>query len=138
MEKSRSLAILLLGAACILLIACQTGGTPKKSDATPTKSRTAAGPQEPPAAKSASQKRTAGQSGNLKSATSAKLKDLKREAPSRAGNPSRGVLGHKITVLKAVLYATLAVILLVVVGAIAAERVGRHRRLTPSSANARQ
>jgi hypothetical protein len=51
---SRSLAILMLGAACLLVIACQTAGTPPQSLATaqtqapPPSSQTAAVPQAPP------------------------------------------------------------------------------------------
>jgi hypothetical protein len=137
MEKSRSLAILMLGLACLFLIACQTGGTPTQSNGTPTKSRATAGPQAPPPADSASQNRTASYSGDVKSVTSAQLKDPTGKAVDRLGNLSSAVKGQSIKTMRAILYAALAVIFIVVIGAITAERVGRHRKLTPSSLNAR-
>jgi hypothetical protein len=137
MGKSRSLAISMLGVACLFLIACQTGGTPKQSDGTPTKSRAAAGSQAPPPSGSASRNRTASNSGDVKSVTSAQRKDRKGKVVDRLGSLSRAIMGKKIDTLRAILYVTLAVIFVVVIGAIAAERVGRHRKLAPSSLNAR-
>jgi hypothetical protein len=137
MEKSRSLAILMLGLACLFLIACQTGGTPTKSDGTPTKSQTTAGPQAPPPADSASQNRTASYSGDVGSVTSAQLKNLSGEAVDGLGNLSSAVMGQPIKTMRAIIYAALAIIFIVVIGAITAERVGRHRKHTPLSLNAR-
>jgi hypothetical protein len=137
MGKSRSLAILMLGLACLFLITCKTGGTPKQSDGTPTKSRGAAGPQAPPPADSASKNRTASYSGDVGSIASPKLKDLKIEAVNRLGKPSIAIMGQPIKTMRAIIYAILAVIFMVVIGAIAAERVGRQRKLAPSPLNAR-
>lgn len=132
MRKSRSLAISMLGLACLILIACQTGGTPKQSDRTPTKSLAAAAPHTPPPTDSASLKRTASHSRDVKSVTSAQRKDRPGKAANILGNFSKAFMGKKIDTLRAILYATLAVIFIVVIGAIAAERVGRHRKMTPS------
>jgi hypothetical protein len=137
MGKSRTLAILMPGLACLFLIACHTVGTPKQSDGTPTKSRATAGPQALPLADSVSQNRTASYSGDVRPVTSTQLKDRTREAVGRLGNLSSAVLGPKIRTMRAIIYATVAVIFVVVIGAITAERVGRHRKLTPSSLNAR-
>jgi len=152
MEKLRSVAILVLGLACLVLIACQTPGTPRQAGSTPGKSGTAAGPQELPPAGSVSKNRTAGISGDAgKSVASAKLKKnptrkaaAGKAVTSKVGNPANhllkrliGTLGRPISSLRALLYASLAVIFLVVIGAIAAERAGRRRRLAPLSLNAR-
>jgi hypothetical protein len=144
MEKSRSLAILMLGLASLILIACQTAGTPTQSagtptqsDGTPTQSRVTTAPQAPPPADSANHHRTTSYSGDVKSVTSAQLKDLKGEQVKRLGNLSSAVMGQAIKRMRAILYAALAVIFIVVIGAITAERVGRHRKLTPASFNAR-
>ena len=123
MAKARSRTLLLLGLACLLLIACQTGGTPKQADGAPTKSASAAGPQATRAADSASPTRAAGKTADKKRAASAaKHKDLKAKSP-------RAIIGRPITALRAVLYATLGLILVVVLGAITAERIGRRRKL---------
>jgi hypothetical protein len=135
MKKSRSLAFfLMLGLACLFLAACQTAGTPKQSDGTPTKSRATAGSQAPPPADSASKKRTASYSRDVRSVASPQLKDLKAKRVNRLAIFSNAIMGQTkpIRTLRAVLYAVLAVIVVVVIGAIAAERVGRHRKLTPS------
>ena len=137
MVKLRSLAIVMLGLACFLLIACQTGGTPKQSGGTPTKSRLTAEPKATHPADSASKKRTASYSKNVVSVASPQLKDLKGKAVHRLGSLSRLFMGKKVAPLRAVLYATLAVILMAVIGAVAAERAGRRRKLTPSSVSAR-
>ena len=130
MGKSRSLAISMLGVACLFLIACQTAGTP-------TKSRDTAVHNAPPPADSASRNRTASYAGDVKSVTSAQRKNRTAKVVDRLGNLSRAVMGKKIDTLRAILYVTLAVIFVIVIGAIAAERVGRHRKLAPSSLNAR-
>jgi hypothetical protein len=137
MEKSRFLAILMLGLACLFLIACQTAGTPKQSDGTPINSRATGGAQTPPPAKSASQTRTARYSGKVGSTTSARLKDPPGKAVNRLGILSSAVVDQPIQRMRTILYAALVIIFLVVMGAITAERVGRHRKLTPASLNAR-
>jgi hypothetical protein len=137
MEKSRSLAILMLLLTCLFLIACQTAGTPTESDSPPAKSRPTAGPQAPPAADSASKNRTASYSRSVGIGTSAQLKQSTVKAVDRSGNFSRAVKGKSITTLRIILYATLAVIFVVVVGAITADNVGRRRKLTPSPLIAR-
>ena len=130
MAKARSKTILLLGLACLLLIACQTGGTPKQAGGAPTKSVSAAGPQATRTADSASPTRTAGKTADKKRAASAaKHKDLKAKPAARPRKSPRAIIGRPITTLRAVLYATLGLILVVVLGAIAAERIGRHRKL---------
>ena len=132
MAKSRSLAILLLGLGCLFLIDCKTAGTPKQAGDTSTKSLAAAGAQEPPPADSASPKRTASRSKDARSVPSAKENPGK--AVARPRRPFLAILRKPIPTPRAILYATLAVILLVVIGAITAERVGRHRKLAPSPA----
>jgi hypothetical protein len=138
MGKSRYLAIFMFGAACLLLIGCKTTGTPKHSDGAPTKSRAAAGPQASSPAGSASPKRTASFSKSTGPVASPQPRLDKREAAPRAGKPSRPAMAKPIGTLRIVLYSTLAFILLVVIGAITAERSGRHRKLTPLPVNARR
>ena len=137
MGKPRSLAILMLGLACVFLIACQTPGTPKQSKGTPKKSEAAAGPQVRSNADSASPNRTASKSKEKRSVRASKQKDPKGGAVDRAIRPLKAIFGQRITTLRAILYATLGLIVVVVLGAIAAERAGRHRKLAPSTANAR-
>ena len=137
MGKSRSLAILVLGLVCILLIACQTAGAPKKASGTPPQAGAAAGPQAPPA-KSVSQDRRASASKEVRSVASAKRKHSKGKAvAAKLKNPSRAVKGQSLKTMRTILYSVLAVILVVVIGAIAAERAGRRRKLTPAPMNAR-
>ena len=124
MKKARSGTILLLGLACLLLIACQTGGTPKQADGEPTKSVSAAGPKATGTADSAS--KTAEKK---RAASAAKQKDLKAKTVDRPRKALRAIIGRPITTLRAVLYATLGLILVVVLGAVAAERIGRRRKL---------
>jgi len=153
MQKPRSLAILTLGLACLLLFACQTAGTPKQSDGTPKKSQAADGPKASRAADSASPSRTASKSEEKRAASPAQQSDLKGKAAKaaktaktaktgktvdRPRKPLIAILKQPITPLRAVLYATLGLILIVVLGAIAAERAGRHRKLAPSPVDARQ
>jgi hypothetical protein len=109
MKKSRSLAILMLGLACLFMIACLTRGTPKQSGGTPTKSQATAGRQAPPAADSAGQKRTARHSGDVRSVTSARLKNLTVKAVQWLGNPSssRAVRGQSIETMRAIIYVAL-------------------------------
>jgi hypothetical protein len=151
MEKLRSLAIVMLGLACPFLIACLTGRTPTQSvgtparfdgaptqlDGTPTQSRATAEPQAPHPADSASQIRTARYSGVVGSVTSAQHKDRAGEAVDRLGNLSSAVGGQTIKTMRAMIYAALAAIFIVVLGATTATRVRRHRKLSPSSLNAR-
>ncbi len=137
MEKSRSLAILILGLACLLMIACLTGGTPKQSGGTPTKKQATAGPQAPPTAKSASQKRSARRSAVVGSVASAQRKHLTGGALHLLGNLPITGGGQSIKTMRAIIYAALAAIFLVVLGATTTTRVRRHRKLTPSPLNAR-
>ena len=134
MKKPQALAVLTLGLACLFLVACKTAGTPKQSDDKPTKTRAAAGTQEPPPAESPGQKKGAIRSGDARPASSVQRKDLKVGATSRTAKPSIKAVLKKIGILRAILYATLAIILVAVIGAIAAERAGRHRRPTPAPA----
>jgi hypothetical protein len=130
MEKPRFLVLMVLGLACLLLLACQTGGTPKKSDGTPKKTQTATATQAPPTADSASPKKTASKSADKKrSVSAAQRKDLKVKPVDRSRRPSLAVFGKHITTLRAILYATLGLILIIVFGAITAERMGRRRKL---------
>jgi hypothetical protein len=145
MGKSRSLAVVILGLACLLLISCQTAGTPKQSGGTATKSRAAAaGSRTPPPADSAAKKRAASYTGPARSAARSaatlRAKDLKAKRVNRLASFSKAVMGQTkpIRTLRAVLYAALAVIFLVVIGAIAVERAGRRRKLAPSPVNARR
>lgn len=130
MQKARSRTILLLGLACLLLIACQTGGTPKQADGKATKSVSADGPKATRTADSASPSRTASKTAEKKRAASAaKQKDLKAKTADRPRKAPWAIIGRPITPLRAVLYATLGLILVVVLGAVAAERIGRRRKL---------
>jgi hypothetical protein len=138
-EKSHSLAMPVLALACLLLFACQTTGTPKQQEGTPTKSGTAAGPQAPPPSRLASQAGTASHSREARPGASAKHKVLKGAAVQKPGKASRVNFRRPAITMRTVLYATLAVILLVVLAAIAAERIGRrNRRLSPSPLTARR
>jgi hypothetical protein len=151
MEKSRSLAILMLGFACPFMIACLTGRTPTQSVGTPTRfddaptqldgtstqSRATAEPKALHPADSASQIKTARQSGVAGSVTSAQRKVRTGEAVDRLGNLSSAVGGQKIKTMRAIIYAALAAIFVVVLGATTATSVRRHRKLSPSSLNAR-
>ena len=144
MEKSRFLAIVLIGLACLYLIACQTGGTPKKSegnpitsDSTPTKSLTSADTQAPTPANSAGRKKTASPSVKKGSVASAQRKAPASKAVAGLGNRSSAVMSQPIKTMRAVIFAALAAIFIVVIAAIIADRVGRHRKLTPSPVNAR-
>jgi len=117
MQKARSRTVLLLWLACLLLIACQTGGTPKQADGKPPKSVSAAGPQAT---------RTADSAGK----TAAKKRSASAaQTVARPRRPARAITWKPITTLRAVLYATLGLILVVVLGAVAAERIGRRRKL---------
>jgi hypothetical protein len=145
MGKPSSLAIVLLGLACLLLICCQTAGTPRQSDGPATKSRVAAArSQTPPPADPATKKRAASYSGPARSAArstaSVQPKVPKSKRVNRLAGFSKAVLGQTKPVrsLRALLYAALALILLVVIGAIAAERAGKRRKLSPSPIPARR
>ncbi len=127
MKKARSRTLLLLGLACLLLIACQTGGTPKQADGKPTKSVSAAGPKATRTADSAS--KTAAKKRSVSPAKQVKQKDLKAKTVARPRKAPWPIFGRPITTLRAVLYATLGLILVVVLGAVAAERIGRRRKL---------
>jgi hypothetical protein len=137
MAKSRSRAMVMLGLACLLLIACQTAGKPKQSGGTPTKSRTTAGPQAPPPAGSVSKNKTASYTGDVGRVTSAQRKHLTAGVTDIFRSFSSAAGGQAIKTMRLIIYAALAVIFIVVIGATTATRVGRHRRLTPSSVNAR-
>jgi hypothetical protein len=137
MAKSRFLVILTIVLICLLVMACKTTGTPKQSDGTATKPQVAAGPKASPS-------QTVSRSAGVKSVTKAQRKEL----ASKPGKPSkpaalsafRSLLpfgapkGQAITTMRAIIYAALATILLVIIGATTAARVSRHRRLATSSA----
>jgi hypothetical protein len=132
MQKARSRTILLLGMACLLLIACQTGGTPKQADGKPAKSLSAEGPKATRTADSPGKtaSKTAGKTADKKrSVSAAKQKNLKAKPAVRPRKSPLAIFGRPITTLRAVLYATLGLILVVVLGAVAAERFGRRRKL---------
>ncbi len=133
MRKLRALTISLLGVACLFLIACQTPGTPKQSGGTPKKTVAAAGPQAQRTAESAGQGKTARKAGDKRPAARAPRVERKGKLLDRPVKAARAILGKPITTLRGILYATLALITIVVIGAIAAERVGRHRKLSPST-----
>jgi len=156
MRKSRSLAILMLGAACIFMVTCATKGTPKQSAGTPTKTQAEAEHQAPRAAGSVSQKSTASSSQKKKAASttkkkiasltqkkvvkrsakavpaaSAQLKKLTTKAAQWLGNPSRTGRGQSsIETMRLLIYSALAIIFVVAIGATTATRVRRHRRAT--------
>ena len=132
---SRSLAILMLGASCLLVIACQTAGTPPQSlaaaqtqapprsakaaalpQALPPSAEAAALPQAPPPARSVNRIGTARSSGGVVPDISAQVKKF--------------IIGAAKT--GAIEYAAVAAIV-IAVGATATVSVRRHRKLTPSS-----
>ncbi len=136
MEKSCSLAILALGMACFLLFACQSAGTPKQSDGASKKAQAAAGSQAPRSADSAtkSPKKTASHSSaKVQPVASPQLKHLKGKKVNlvnQLASLSKALLGQtKATrTLRTWLYASLAVILAAVIGAIMADRATRRRK----------
>jgi hypothetical protein len=151
MEMSRSLAILMFGAACLLVIACQTAGTPPQSLATaqtqapppsaeaaalpqapPPSSQTAAVPQAPPPARSANRNGTARYSGSVVPAISAQVKKFMSGTAKTLGKLYDTVAGPKTGSAGAIEYAAVAAIV-IAVGATATVSVRRHRKLTPSS-----
>jgi len=136
MGKSRSLAILILGLACFFVIACKTTGTPTRSGETPTQLRASAEPQAPNPAKSASPKETAKQAGVVKLVASVQRKHLTSGAVQLLRNLPSTVGGQSIKTMRAIIYAALALIFLVVLGATTATRVRRHRKLIPSPLSA--
>lgn len=148
---SRLLAILMLGAACLLVIACQTAGTPPQSlagahtqappgsakaatlpQAASPSSQAAAAPQASPPARSASRNGTARYSGGVAPAISAQVKKFMSGTAKMLGKLYDTVAGPKTGPAGAIEYAAAAAIL-VAVGATAAVLVRRHRKLTPSS-----
>jgi hypothetical protein len=146
MRKSRSLAILMLGVACLLVVACLTKGTPKQSGGTPTKTQATAERQAPRAADSGSQKSVASSSKKKTTSSSqkrivkrsakavpvasARLKNFTVKAVNWLGNPSRAVRSHSIETMRVLIYVALAIIFVVAIGATAAARVRRQRKLT--------
>jgi hypothetical protein len=127
MPKARGGTILLLGLAFLLLVACQTGGKPKQPDAKAEKSLSAAGPQATRTADSPG--KPAGKTADKKRSVSAvKEKNLKAKPVVRPRKSPLAILRRPITTLRAILYATLALILVVVLGAVSAERIGRRRK----------
>jgi hypothetical protein len=151
---SRSLAILMLGAACFLVIGCQTAGTPPQSltaaqaaalphaappsaqtaavpQAALPSSRTADVPQAAPPARSANRNGTARYSGGVVPAISAQVKKFISGTGKMLGKLYNTVAGPKKGPAGAFEYAAVAAI--VAVGATAALLVRRHRKLTPSS-----
>ena len=147
MRKSRSLAILMLVVACLLVFACKTTGTPARSAGTPAKSAGASSQSQASGLakaakpiKSASKKKAAKlakQSKKVKPVAAARLKNLAIKTVHKLTNPSKTVGAQSLKTMRAIIYAALAAILLVAVGATVAARVRRHRKLTPSPAGAR-
>ncbi len=153
MRKSPSLAILMLAVACLLVFACKTTGTPARSAGAPAKSAGASSQagqvqasglaKAAKPAKSASKKKAAKlakQSRKAKPVTAARLKNLAIKTVhnvQKLANPSRTRGSQSLRTMRAIIYAALAAIFLVAVGATVAARVRRHRRLTPSPAGAR-
>ncbi len=151
MQPLWSRAILVLGLAGVLLIGCQTTGKPKQSESATEKSQAALGAKTTSPSASAGKSGTASPSGHVASAASAKHKTLKAKAAAR---PTKVGLAKvklpnllrffrlprlkPISSLRAVLYATLGIIFLVVLAAIVGERVGRRRRLSSVSLSTRQ
>jgi hypothetical protein len=138
--KLRSLAVCLLALACFWMLACQTTGTTKTSGDTPSGKQVSAAPQAKTSAapaSSAGKKTTAakaGKAGKATSVTAAKAKKVPAKAVDQPRNLLKKLLGWKIDTLRGLLYGTLAVIFLVVIGAVAAERAGKHRKPAATAA----
>lgn len=140
---------MILGAVCALVIACKTAGTPPQSEAaagsqsssssseaaalaqaaTPS-SGLAAPSQAAPAEGSADRNGTAGSRVVVRT-VSIPLIDFVRGTEKKLGELYSAVAGHKNGPARAIEYAAVAAII-IAVGATAAVRVRRHRRLTPS------
>ncbi len=157
MSKSRSLAILMLGVALIFMVSCATKGTPKQAAGTPTKTQAAPEHQAPRAAGSTSQKSVASSSQKKKTAStlkkkaaslsqkkavkrsakalpvaSVRLKKLTTKAVQWLGNPTGTARGKSsIEAMRLLIYAALAIIFVVAIGATTATSIRRHRRATP-------
>jgi hypothetical protein len=137
MRTSRSLAVLALGMACLFLIGCNSTGTPRQAGRASSKAGTAESKASSPA-NSQRSKRTASLSRDKGSVSSPQFKLFQRKAVKKVGNPARATVRKPIGTLRVLLYSTLALILIVVIGALTAERFGRHRKLAPSPVSARR
>ncbi len=123
MERSRSLTFAVLGLACLLMIACQTAGTPPQSQETSQSQGT-------PSAGSESRATAVRYSGGAVPAAKAQLKDLTGGALKMLGNFFSAVTGQTWRTTRTIEYVTAAAIIVVVIGAIAAVSVRRHRKLS--------
>jgi hypothetical protein len=153
MGKLRVSQMVLLGTVFLVLLGCQSAGTPKQSAGGSTKTA-AAGPQaqrtagstkaDKAAVKAAEKKQTAAARRAERKARpqAAKLAKKPRTKPVGAKplrtrlaqvKPFQAILGKPLPPLRGILYASVALIALVVVGAIAAERAGRRRKMSPST-----
>jgi len=139
MGRSRCVAVFAAGLACLLLFACQTGGTPKQSAGPTTKAKAVSGGPAGQKVEATGQK-AAGQKAAVRKAGSRPAKAGKAVTAQRRSPGSRPGLKladlpilrnwRPIPPLRAVLYGTLAVILFAVIGAVSAERLARRRKAT--------
>jgi hypothetical protein len=163
MEKVRSLAILVLCAACLLMMACQTTGTPNLppaatesgakgvSAASPlpvvAETETRAAPSQQPAAverpvgpsaRPATAQRTATRSPGARPAAIPAHKGRAGGTVESAKALYRVITGHEIDGRKVLDSAIAAIIVALLIGAFAAMIAFRRRRLAPSPSRARR
>ena len=152
MDKWRSLAIISLGLACLLVTACETTGTPGKSAgaggtqatsstsaqarATQTQSQAAAQRQAQTSRQAASRSGTS--SAGARPVISALQKGIAGGTLKNIQNLYTVITGRKIDATTVVDGAIAAAAVLLGIGAFATVRVVRHRRLTPSTSAARR
>ncbi len=150
-KKSRLLAIGVLATVCSLVIACKTTGTPPQSEqpqGSAPSSPAGSPPQGSVSAQAATENQGQAPAGSAAGRGGARSGVVVRTIPNpvkefvsgtakKVEKLYRTVAGQKSAAAREIEYAIAAVIVIGVV-AFAASRVRRHRKLTPTSAEARR